>query len=331
MANVNSRSRQMTLLVAITVWGIIVLAAAIAGSRLGFGGRRFAIAVAVAAALFAFEFWLAAPGVLDRTRAWLGGHGRALAPIVSLAAVIVYSLGVTGSGKWLLAGALYAVIPSLLLATSAGQPPGSIADYVAAIFIWLGVWLLPPYRMLYHIFPYPPPLQHTLSILMALSTAVAAYILVRRLDGIGYAVEWRRGFGSAFAFNFVVFAAIVIPLGIKIGFLTFDPTLSRLSSLPVAATGILFFTAWPEEFLFRGILQNCLSRTFKNRWAGLIAASVIFGFSHILHAPAPNWKYLFLATIAGIFYGRAWMKTGSLLPGTLVHALIDISWHILFR
>jgi membrane protease YdiL (CAAX protease family) len=35
--------------------------------------------------------------------------------------------------------------------------------------------------------------------------------------------------------------------------------------------------------------------------------------------------------MAGLFYGHAWMKTRSLVPGTLVHALVDISWHILFR
>jgi uncharacterized protein len=321
----------MRLPAAMAVWAVIIVATAWAGAWLGFGGRRFAIALSVAAALFAWEFWLAAPRFLERARLGLAGHGRALAPLVPVLGVIVYSLGVTGSGKWLLAGSLYAAIPALLLATSAGKSPGTWADYAAAIFIWLGIWLLPPYRLLYHIFPYPPPLEHTLSILMALSTAVAAFLLLRRLDGVGYAVEWRRGFGSAFGLNFLIFAAIAIPLGIKIGFLTFDPTLSRLRSLPVAAVGILFFTAWPEEFLFRGILQNCLSRTFRNPWVGLMAASVIFGFSHILHAPVPNWKYVLLATIAGIFYGHAWMKTGSLLPGTLVHALIDLSWHVLFR
>ena len=58
---------------------------------------------------------------------------------------------------------------------------------------------------------------------------------------------------------------------------------------------------------------------------------MIFGLSHIFHAPYPNWKYVLLATIAGLFYGHAWMKTGSLLPGVLVHALVDISWHVLFR
>ena len=125
--------------------------------------------------------------------------------------------------------------------------------------------------------------------------------------------------------------AIAIPIGMKIGFLTWEPSLKRAEFAPLWALGILFFTAWPEEFLFRGVIQNLLSRTFKNRWAGLALASVIFGFAHIFHAPVPNWKYVFLATIAGLFYGHVWMKTGSLLLGTLVHALVDISWHVLFR
>lgn len=326
----NSRTWQMGLITATAIWAAVVAAAAVAGTWMGLGGRRFAIALGVAAALFAFELFLAAPRVLEFARGLLSQRAGVLAAIVPLFAVLLYSIGVTGDWKWLLAGAAYVVAPLLLLASSAGKPPGTLQDYAAALLIWLGVWLPPPYRLLYRIFPYPFALMHTLAILMALSTAIVAYVIVRRMDGIGYAVDWGRGFAFNFGFSFVVFAAIAIPLGIKIGFLSFGPTLTfaRLVGAPI---GILFFTAWPEEFFFRGILQNSLARTFRNPWAGLVAASVIFGFSHILHSPVPNWKYVFLATIAGLFYGRAWMKTGSLLPGTLVHALVDISWHVLFR
>jgi membrane protease YdiL (CAAX protease family) len=325
-----SKTWRMGLPAAIAVWAVIVAGAAIGGTWLGFGGRRFAMALGVAAALFAFELFLAAPRVLALVQGRLGERGGVLATLIPLFAVLLYSTGVMGDWRWLLAGAAYAVLPAMLLASSAGKPPGTWEDYAVAILIWLGVWLPPPYRLLYRVFPYPPPLTHTLSILMALSTAVAAYVVVRRMDGIGYAVDWGPGFAFNFGFNFVAFAAIAIPLGLQIGFLTFGPTFNaaRLVGAPI---GILFFTAWPEEFLFRGILQNSLARTLRNPWAGLVAASVIFGFSHILHAPAPNWRYVLLATIAGLFYGRAWMKTGSLLPGTLVHALVDISWHVLFR
>jgi membrane protease YdiL (CAAX protease family) len=313
------------------VWAVIVATAAGAGIWIGLRGAHFALALEVAAALFGFEFFLAAPSVLSRARSWLGGRAAILAPLVPLFAALIYTLGVTGNWKTMLLGAAYAVVPALLLASSAGRAPGTWEDYLAAVLIWLPVWLPVPYRLLYWVFSYPPQLTHTLTIVMALSTGVAAFVLVRRLDGLEYAVEWRRGFASNFGIHFALFVAIAIPIGMKIGFLAWEPSLKRAEFAPLWALGILFFTAWPEEFLFRGVIQNLLSRTFKNRWAGLAVASVIFGFAHIFHAPVPNCKYVFLATIAGLFYGHVWMKTGSLLPGTLVHALVDISWHVLFR
>ena len=227
----------------------------------------------------------------------------------------------------MLIGAAYAVVPAILVAGSTGKSGATWEDFTAVVLIWLPV----EFRWMYRLFPYPPQLTHTLTILLALGTAVAAFVLLRRLEGIGYAAEWRPGFAWQFAFNFVAFAAIAIPLGMKMHFLAWAPSLSRTRSLPMVAVGILFFTAWPEEFLFRGLLQNLFSKVFNNRWAGLVVASLIFGLSHIIHAPYPNWKYVLLATIAGLFYGHAWMKTGSLLPGALIHALVDVSWHILFR
>jgi uncharacterized protein len=312
---------------AVIVWAGVVMIAAFYGAALGFGGRRFALALGIAAALFAFELFLAAPSVLERLRGWLGGHGRGLAVLMPLFAVVIYGMGVTSDWKTTLLGAAYAIAPALLIAACSGKTPGAWGDYVAAALLWLPI----TFQWMYRVFPYPPPLMHTLTIVMGLSTGVAAFLLLRRLEGVGYAVEWGRGFGWNFGFHFMVFAAIAIPLGLRIGFLVFDPAFARLRSLPLTALAILLFTAWPEEFLFRGLLQNMLARTMKNQRAGWIVASVIFGFSHILHAPYPNWKYVLLATVAGFFYGRAWMKTGSLVPGTLVHALVDITWHMLFR
>jgi uncharacterized protein len=330
-----SKSSQVSVAAAGIVWAIVVACAAVLGVRAGFGGRHFVIALGVAAALFAFELFLVLPRLQSGWLASFGNRGGVLAPIIPLFAVLVYSWGVAGDWQMMLIGAAYAVIPALLLASSRGKPPGTWEDYTALVVLWLPV----EFRWMYRLFPYPPPLTHTLTILMALSTGVAAFVLLRRLPGVGYALEWRRNFAFHFGFNFLVYAVIAIPLGIAIGFLTWRPALPGIRSillpgpmaLPLSAIGILFFTAWPEEFLFRGLLQNLLSKSLRNEWAGLIVASVIFGFSHIFHAPFPNWKYVFLATIAGFFYGRAWMKTGSLVPGVIVHALVDTLWHILFR
>jgi membrane protease YdiL (CAAX protease family) len=317
----------MSFTVAAAIWATVVALAAFVGVWNGLGGRRFILALGIAAALFGFELFLAAPRVLDGVQRTLHTRGGAIAPLVPLFAVLVYAFGVTGDWRTMLVGAAYTVLPAMLVAASIGKSTGTWEDYAAVLLIWLPV----EFRWMYGFFPYPPVLTHTIAVLLAISTAAAAFVLLRRLDGIGYAVEWRRGFGWHVALTFIVLAAIVIPLGMKIHFLAWDPTFARVRSLPLFAPGILLFTSWPEEFLFRGLLQNLLSRTFNNRWGGLAVASVIFGLSHIFHEPYPNWKYVLLATIAGLFYGHAWMKTGSLLPGTLVHALVDISWHILFR
>ena len=322
-----SRSRQMGFRCAGAVWlGVVILAVKL-GWRMGYRDSRFALALGVGAALFAFEFFLAAPRLLEKFRRTFAHLTPVAAALVPLFAVLIYSLFLHRDWLWILAGVTYVLAPVLLLAGAAGKRAGLPQDYLALLLVWLPV----EFRYLYRLFPYPPPLTHILTILFALNTGVAAFVVIRQLDGIGYAVEWRRGFAWQFAFNSIAFGLIAIPLGIRIGFLTYDPTHQRIYSLPVTALGILLFTAWPEEFLFRGVLQDLLSRMCRNQWAGLVIASVIFGFAHILHAPFPNWKYVLLATIAGLFYGRAWMKTGSLVPGALVHGFVDITWHVLFR
>jgi membrane protease YdiL (CAAX protease family) len=322
----------MNLPTAAIAWGVIVGLAAFYGIRLGYAGRSFVLALGLAAALFAFELFLAAPRVLERVTQLFGEHGAVLAPLVPLFAVLIYTIGVTANWKTALLGAAYTVLPALLAATCIGKPAGHWQDYAAVLLIWLPLELRwKGLTFLYVLFPSPPQLMHTLTILLALSTGVAAFVLLRRLDGIGYAVEWRRGFAWNVVLHFGVFAVIAVLLGLRIGFLTYAPSFTRLRTAPIEVIGILFFTAWPEEFLFRGVLQNLLSRTFQNQWAGLAVASVAFGFAHIFHAPVPNWKYVLLASVAGLFYGRTWIKTRSLFPGAIVHALVDILWHILFR
>jgi CAAX protease family protein len=317
----------MSFLAAAAVWAAIVALAALDGVWHGLSGREFVIALGVAAALFAFELFLAVPRVLEPVQRTLGARGGLLAPLVPLFALLIYSSSASHDWKAMLAGAAYVVVPALLVASSTGKQAGTWEDYAALLLLWLPV----QFHWLQHLFPYPPQLTHSLTILLALSTGLAAFVLLRRLEGVGYALEWRREFTWVFPLLFAVYAAIAIPLGMKIGFLAWARSFKRVRSLPMTAIAILFLTAWPEEFLFRGLLQNLLSRTLNNSWAGLIVTSAIFGISHIFHAPYPNWKYVLLASIAGLFYGGAWMKTRSLVPGTLIHALVDILWHVLFR
>lgn len=324
----SASARRLNGTTALLLWAGLLLFGVFYGMWQGYGGRRFAVALAVGALLLAGEIFFAAPAAGKRLHRWIEGRARLAAPVVLFAVWVCYAAGASGFGaRNAVFAAAYVFVPALLAASARGKPTGAWQDYAAL----LAIWLPPGFHFAYALWPYPERFTHTLTILFGVNVAITTFLLLRRLDCVGYAVEWKRGSSWAVGFNFLCIVAIVLPLGEALGFLHFDPTLARLRTAPMAAVGILFFTAWPEEFLFRGLLQNLLARTLKNPTAGLLAASVIFGLSHILHAPFPNWRYVIVATIAGFFYGRAWMKTGSLFAPCLVHALVDVSWHALFR
>jgi hypothetical protein len=148
---------------------------------------------------------------------------------------------------------------------------------------------------------------------------------------VGYSIGWGPKWGLVIAGSFLAFAVIAIPLGLAERFVYFAPRWSAAASLPFTALAILLLTAWPEEFLFRGLLQNILSRVTRSDFTGWCSASVLFGLAHITNGHFPNWRYVSLATIAGFFYGWTWKKTGSIFASALVHATVDTLWHFLFQ
>ncbi len=122
--------------------------------------------------------------------------------------------------------------------------------------------------------------------------ALATFLLVRQIDGVGYNIVWGRGAILSVLLHFGLISVIVIPLGTALHFIRFDPTQAHWKSLPADAISIFLLTAWPEELLFRGLLQNSLSRTFSSETAGGFAASVVFGLAHITNNGVfPNWRY----------------------------------------
>jgi membrane protease YdiL (CAAX protease family) len=81
-------------------------------------------------------------------------------------------------------------------------------------------------------------------------------------------------------------------------------------------------------------VQNLLERRLGRRLA-LVIASVIFGLSHFnkrfsANMPHFNWPYVLLATIAGIFYGRAWRQNRRVPASTITHASVDWLWGLWF-
>jgi membrane protease YdiL (CAAX protease family) len=314
---------------AVGLWAAFCLVAAFYGNWSGFGARPFAATLGAFAILLAGEICLASPGIREPLVRATGPQGGAMLALWPLGAYTLYAAG-TGSLSWSRIGiaAIYMLAPLALAASAHAAKPGVWQDYAIMLAVALPVRL----GWLHRLFPYPEfRLGYILPMLLGINVGLAAFLFVRRLDGIGYSIGWRLDWGIAVALCFAAVAVIDIPLGIAIHFVRFDPGAAHWRALPIDLLSIFVFTGWPEEFLFRGLLQNLLSKSLRNENSGWIAASIIFGLSHIDHGVFPNWRYVLLATIAGVFYGLAWQRSKSMFPAAVVHTLVDTTWHLLFR
>ena len=160
-----------------------------------------------------------------------------------------------------------------------------------------------------------------------------AFLVVRSLKDAGYKLLFKKGDLTEGSINFLAFIILAITLGLTLHFI--HPHAHHVSVFTFVAdfVGVYLTVAVPEEFLFRGILQNLLVKTFKpphHGRNGLLVAAVIFGLSHLHHAPVPNWRYAIMATVAGIFYGNAWRAQKRTSASAFTHAMVDTIWHFWF-
>jgi membrane protease YdiL (CAAX protease family) len=94
--------------------------------------------------------------------------------------------------------------------------------------------------------------------------------------------------------------------------------------------GIFVFVAVPEELFFRAWVQNFLERRM-GRLPALLTASILFGLSHFNKRSAHfNWRYVILASIAGVFYGRAWREQRRVAASAITHTSVDWLWSFWF-
>jgi membrane protease YdiL (CAAX protease family) len=322
-------SRQLGILPTLGVWAASGFGGALYASWLGYGGRAFAATLTAFAWLFLVMLLFAARGVSEKLAARFPAASGYFLGAAALLAYLIYSLGTnTFSIARIAAAALLVVVPLALAASAAKRPPGAWQDFITIAALWTAIKFGPSHWL----WPYPTGrLAYVLTILLSLNVALAVFILIRRLEGIGYNIGWGRHWSFFIFASFLVFACVAIPLGEALHFISFAPRWDAWKAFPFTAIAIFFFTAWPEEFLFRGLLQNMLSRASKSDFAGWWTASLLFGFSHITNQGFPNWRYVILASAAGFFYGWTWRKTGSIFASAIVHALVDATWHFLFR
>jgi uncharacterized protein len=257
------------------------------------------------------------------------------ARIVVPAVFVVPYLLVAVSGHlfeltWCLLYLLLPVAIAWLLMRAAVADPEQRGDWRDA-FILLVIGLAVDLRWFESAWPSG---LRALNELFLVDAGLYGFLAVRQLTGVGFDFDlrwsdWRTGLREL-----VFFAPIVIGIGIALGFIHPHKNLSGLGEAVLRWLLIFLFTAVPEELFFRGWVQNLLERRVGRR-AALVIASIIFGLSHFNKRLGPsmphfNWPYVLLATIAGIFYGRAWRANRRVPASTITHASVDWLWGLWF-
>jgi membrane protease YdiL (CAAX protease family) len=182
-----------------------------------------------------------------------------------------------------------------------------------------------------------PPGLAGLGKLLLVDAGLYGFFVLRRLRGMGFDFHFRGSDWKTGLRELVFFAPIVITLGIALGFIHPHAHAPRFSMFATWIY-IFVFVAVPEELFFRAWVQNLLESRLSfhfgpkaGRRAAFIIASILFGLSHFNKRSTHfNWTYVFLATIAGIFYGRAWHENRRVPASAITHASVDAIWSIWF-
>ena len=165
--------------------------------------------------------------------------------------------------------------------------------------------------------------------LLLVDAALYGFVTIRQLRGTGFDFHFRWSDWKSGLREVVFFTPLVLGLGLALGFLHPHDHALRLSMIPTWIY-IFIFIAVPEELFFRAWVQNLLERRVGRR-AALAITAVLFGLSHFNKRSAHfNWRYVLLASIAGIFYGRAWRERRRVPASSITHATVDAIWSYWF-
>ncbi len=176
-----------------------------------------------------------------------------------------------------------------------------------------------------------PPHLAIFSKILLLDAGIYGFLLIRQLDGAGFDLRLRLNDLGIGLREVVFYTPIALALGLSLGFLRFHLGWPAPSQAAVAWIFTFFFIALPEELFFRGWLENLLEKRM-GRYGALFLTACLFGLAHFNKRTANfNWRYVLLAALAGVFYGRAWREQRRVGSSAVTHTTVDALWSLWLR
>ena len=285
------------------------------------------------AALLALVPYLAAGFFAARFGEWVRGLAVSMRLLVPACLCVPYVLVVVDRGgfstHWL---ALYALMPVamavlMIISGALGKGGGYWIELLVLAVLGLAVdlrWFEGAWPAHFAIF----------NKVLLLDAGIYAIVGVRNLEGVGFDLRMRFKDVVIGLREFLFFFPFALALGLGLHFLhlhAFGSVMPVLLKFAGAWLFTFFFIAVPEELFFRGWMQNLLERRM-GRTAALLVTAILFGLSHFnKRAAFFNWRYVLLAAIAGVFYGRAWRRDRRVGASSVTHATVDSVWSMWLR
>lgn len=278
----------------------------------------------VSCALLLAPCWAFGFGLADRI-ATKNRWAHILLPQTLLAAYPIFALP-RHDFRWdMFLGMSAAVLALSLLLEFANPARPDWRDFTALAILGVSVDL--------HFFDKAWPISglNSLPKLLLVDAGLYGYLVARPIGGIGYDFRARLADFRIGLREFALLTPIALALGFALAFIHWHNTLPTPVWFGSGWIFTLVFIALPEELFFRGLMLNMLERRIGTRRA-LILSSVLFGLAHFNKRAAYfNWRYVLLAAIAGVFYGRAWLAQRRLAASAITHATVDTVWSIWLR
>lgn len=167
--------------------------------------------------------------------------------------------------------------------------------------------------------------------MVLLDAGIYGFIALRQLEGTGFDLRLQLRDAGIGLRELAWYTPLALVLGLGLGFLHWHRGWPGVGPIAWAWIFTFFFIAVPEELFFRGWLQNLLERRL-GRTAALLLTAALFGLSHFNKRTVFfNWRYVLLAAVAGVFYGRAWRSERRVGASAITHACVDTIWSLWLR
>lgn len=224
----------------------------------------------------------------------------------------------------------YTFAPVLAAYFEGPDRPPTWLDFAIILMLWLPL----EFSAGQHLIPKPAQgFLHSVAYGIAILLGLTIFLGFRTLPDMKFNLPSVRDLSYGLA-AFLIAAPFLIAAGRLLDFIPPFHTPAHPSPRGIGVTfGAIFVgTALPEEILFRSLIQNWLMQRFGFTTPVLLVAAFIFGCAHLDNGPQPlpNWRYMILATIAGVAYGKAFQKSGSVFSSVTSHALVDATKHLFF-